>query len=318
MHSSTGAMAAGRTEALKVQECVVADETVTEGSEDLALWEAIVVPQEVKERIRNQCLLSMLLRPRMPFTVTAMHGLCTLYGPPGTGKTTLARGLPAQLAQFVPGKEVRRIEINPHGLMSAEHGQSQQRVSELLAEHVPGLAADNRPTIVVLDEVESMAVARSQASLAANPADVHRATDAVLTALDHNARHNPHLFFVATSNFTAALDYAFLSRSDAAVLVPLPSSEALHEIFKTTLLALAATFPALAKLAASPGLESVAGQAIGLDGRRARKTVFEALGRRLDTVLDPELLCERDLVAAVIAAVEQDRGNQKERAGAQV
>ena len=178
--------------------------------------------EEVKERIRNHSLLSMLVRPQVPFTVTALHGLCTLYGPPGTGKTTLARGLPAQLAPFVPGRQVRRIEINPHGLMTAEHGQSQQRVSELLAEYVPALAGDGKPTVVILDEVESMAVARSEASLAANPADVHRATDAVLTALDDNARHHPNLFFVATSNFTAALDGAFLSRSDAAILVPLP------------------------------------------------------------------------------------------------
>jgi hypothetical protein len=164
-------------------ECVVFDQVVRDTPEEQALWEAIVVPPEVKERLRNHSLLSMMLRPQVPFAMTGLHGLCTLYGPPGTGKTTLARGLPVQLARFVAGGEVRRIEVNPHGLMSAEHGQSQQRVSELLAEHVPALAGDGRPTVVVLDEVESMTVARSEASLAANPADVHRATDAVLTAL---------------------------------------------------------------------------------------------------------------------------------------
>src|ERR1041385_1806379 len=114
--------------------------------------------------------------------------------------------------------------------MSAEHGQSQRKVTELLTQYIPQLADDLLPTVVLLDEVESMAVARSAASLAANPADVHRATDAVLTALDLNAAEHPHLFFVATSNFTTALDEAFLSRSDAAILVPLPEPEALREI----------------------------------------------------------------------------------------
>jgi len=147
---------------VKVQECVVSDETVRDSPEELALWDAIVVSPGVKERIRNHTLLSMTLRPQVSFAMTGLHGLCTLYGPPGTGKTTLARGLPAQLARFVPGREVRRIEVNPHGLMSAEHGQSQQRVNELLAEYVPALASDGKPTIVVLDEVESMAVARSE------------------------------------------------------------------------------------------------------------------------------------------------------------
>jgi len=202
----------------------------------------------------------------------------------------------------VSGAEVRRIEVNPHGLMSAEHGQSQQRVSELLTEHVPALASDRMPTVVVLDEVESMAVARSAASLSANPADVHRATDAVLTALDFNADQNPHLFFVATSNFTSALDQAFLSRSDAAILVPLPDVTALHAILKSTLITLADKYPAMRDLAHSPRLAGIAKVAQGIDGRRTRKAVFEALCRRLDTVLDPGLLTEHDLKAAIETA----------------
>ena len=302
---------------MKVQECIVADEVVRGTPDELALWEAIVVPGEVKERIRNHSLLSMRVRPQVPFTVTALHGLCTLYGPPGTGKTTLARGLPAQLAPFVPGRQVRRIEINPHGLMSAEHGQSQQRVSELLAEYVPALA-DAGPAVVILDEVESMAVARSEASLAANPADVHRATDAVLTALDHNARCHPNLSFIATSNFTAALDGAFLSRSDAAILVPLPGRDAVHQILKNTLLMLAGVSPGLRDLAEAPGLAAVAEQAVGLDGRRVRKLVFEALSLRLETVLDPAGLTEQDLAAAATAAIGQGLAVQEEHAHAAI
>jgi AAA+ superfamily predicted ATPase len=225
--------------------------------------------------------------------------------------------LPAQLAPFVPDRQVRRIEINPHGLMSAEHGQSQQRVSELLAEYVPALAGA-MPTIVVLDEVESMAVARSEASLTANPADVHRATDAVLTALDHNARHHPNLFFVATSNFTAALDGAFLSRSDAAILVPLPGRDAVQQILANTIVSLAEAFPGLGQLAVAPGLATVAAQAAGLDGRRVRKLVFEALSLRLETVLDPAKLAVHDLAAAATAAAGQDLIAQKENAHAAV
>jgi AAA+ superfamily predicted ATPase len=297
---------------VKVQECVISDEVVRDTPDEAALWNAIVVPPTVKDRFRNHCLLSMMLRPQIPFTLTGLHGLCTLYGPPGTGKTTLARGLPAQLARFVPAKAVRRIEVNPHGLMSAEHGQSQQRVSELLAEYVPELAADGRPTVVILDEVESMAVARSEASLAANPADVHRATDAVLTALDANARRHPHLFFVATSNFTAALDGAFLSRSDAAILVPLPTREALQEILASTLLALAEKFPSLHELASSPSVATAAARAEGMDGRRARKVVFEALSRRLETVLDPGLLSGDDLAAAIVDAIEAGHADTNE------
>ena len=189
------------------------------------LWDSIVVDSSIKDRLLRSAALSLRLRAELPFEATALHGLAFLYGPPGTGKTTLARGLAHQLAPLTTRRKARFIEINPHGLMSAEHGQSQRRVTELLTEHIPSMVDDGIPTVVLLDEVESMVVARSQASLAANPADVHRATDAVLTAIDSNASALPHLIFVATSNFTGAIDEAFLSRADVAIYVPTPVKE---------------------------------------------------------------------------------------------
>ena len=47
---------------------------------------------------------------------------------------------------------------------------------------------------------ETMAVARSETSLKANPVDVHRATDAVLTAIDSLATTAPNAVFVVTAN----------------------------------------------------------------------------------------------------------------------
>jgi pachytene checkpoint protein 2 len=282
---------------MKVAECVSRVEVVPSGHQG-RWWDALVLEQGIKDRLMHQALLSLSIRQRLPFEVTALHGLITLYGPPGTGKTTLARGLASELAEYVSGNQVRLIEVSPHGLMSAEHGLSQQRVTELLAEHVPQLADDGMPTIVLLDEVESMTVARSAASLSANPADVHRATDAVLTALDDNAARHPHLLVVATSNFTDTLDSAFLSRSDTAILVPMPSVAAIAEILAATLRAFAALDPALGRLAESAPLMRVASLLDGADGRQARKFITEAMSRRLETVLNLGVLTGTDLVDA--------------------
>lgn len=288
-------------------EWVTRNEPVRPG--DLAgLWESIVACDEAKERLLNQALLALSLRPRLPFVSTGLHGLLLLYGPPGTGKTTLARGVAAQLAPLVPAKTVRLIEVNPHGLMSAEHGQSQQRVHELLCEQIPLLADDRNPTLLVLDEVESMAVARNAASLTANPADVHRATDAVLTALDQNAAEHPHILTVATSNFTEALDEAFRSRADAAIEMPLPDSQAIAAILATTLRDFAAAYPKLGKLAKAAGLHRVADELNGLDGRRVRKVVTEALAGRRATVLDPSHLTLADLDLAAKRLKSQMNG----------
>lgn len=282
---------------MRVEECVTGNDLVHAGSGEDSPWDSILTDETVKDRIRNQALLTVQMRSQLGFASTALHGQIVLYGPPGTGKTTLARGLPHQLAPYVGAKTVRRIEINPHGLMSGEHGRSQQQVAELLANHIPGLADDGLPTVVILDEVESMVVARSEASLAANPADVHRATDAVLTALDENGRKNPHILFVATSNFTKGLDEAFMSRADATIFVPAPNVAALSAILGSTLTEIGALHPDLLTLAKSPELIRVAQELAGIDGRRARKFIFEAMARRLETVVNPNLLTTADLMA---------------------
>jgi AAA+ superfamily predicted ATPase len=292
---------------MNVADCITLD-LVLPDERFAQTWGSIIVEPEIKERILRGALLALELRARLPVDVTALHGLILLYGPPGTGKTTLARSLAQEIAPYVGGK-TRLIELNPHGLMSAEHGQSQQKVMELLADHVPNLAADGKPTVVVLDEVESIAVARSATSLAANPADVHRATDAVLTALDHVSRQHPHIIFVATSNFTEALDEAFVSRADVAIELPLPGTNGVAAILRRTLLDFSVAYPAMAKLADAPGLETVARRLKGADGRRVRKIVTEALARRQATVLEPEKLTLRDLTEAAIAQPIEEMRN---------
>jgi SpoVK/Ycf46/Vps4 family AAA+-type ATPase len=115
----------------------------------------------------------------------------------------------------------------------------------------------------------------------------------------------PHLTFVATSNFTGALDEAFLSRADVAIYVPAPDVAGVLAILRATLEAMAAAFPPLAELARNPALEQVAKALAGTDGRRVRKAVSEAMLGRLETVVQPGGLTVEDLMVAAARIRDQ-------------
>src|SRR5882762_3157479 len=134
------------------------------------------------------------------------------------------------------------IEVDPHALASAAHGKTQQAVSHLLGT-VLTEESSTGPCIVLLDEVETLAADRRKMSMEANPVDVHRATDAVLTQLDQLASEYPQLLFIATSNFAGAIDEAFSSRADLILTIDLPTPEACKAILLDTLDRLIQVYP---------------------------------------------------------------------------
>ena len=269
--------------------------------EFLALWDSIVIAREIKDQLLSQAILNFTVRTKVPRATLPLHGVILMVGVPGTGKTSLAKGLASRTAEVLGGRTdggtFRFVEVDPHALSSGSLGKTQRAVTELFSSTITEQAVLG-PTIVLLDEVETILADRSKLSLEANPIDVHRATDAALVQLDHLAESHPNVLFVATSNFPQAIDAAFLSRADLVLTIPPPDEHGRLAILQHTLDGMAVVFPNLRVLARSPELVKVARSSDGLDGRAMRKLVAAACTRDKETALDPGQLTVGALLAA--------------------
>jgi SpoVK/Ycf46/Vps4 family AAA+-type ATPase len=263
-------------------------------------WESIVLPEDAKERLARTLASGFVLRSDVAFEKLPHHGVVLLVGEPGVGKTTLGRGLADRVARLLGGSlgEFAYVEVDPHRLTSSSLGRSQREVESLFSQTLGELAGGG-PLVVLLDEVETLATERARLSFEANPADVHRAVDAVLVGLDNLARAHPHVGFVATSNFPQAIDQALASRADLVYTLPLPDLAARRAILADSIDALAGVYPGVARLAEGKGLDRAAAAAEGMDGRRLRKAVAAMFASRDETTLDPNKATDSDLLATI-------------------
>jgi len=271
------------------RQCRLPDEEL-----DLA-WSSIKLPDGVHEHLLAQSLLSFTIRQKLAFEVAPLHGLILLTGPPGTGKTTVGRGLANQIAKQLRGTKSTYIEVDSHALMSSAHGRSQQAVAKLFEQTIPELAI-NGPALVLIDEIETLVVSRHQLSLDANPIDVHRATDAALSGLDHLTREHRNVLLIATTNFAKVLDQALISRADHIEEFDLPNESARREIILDTLSAVGKVWRKVRSL--ENDVDPLAKAAEGLDGRRIRKQIFVAMGSNLKTASDPDQLTKEQIQSA--------------------
>lgn len=263
-----------------------------------AAWEAIKIADEVRTRLVAQALLSFQLRQNFPFDIMPVHGLIVLSGPPGTGKTTLARGLSNEVGRAV--KKAQFLQVDAHALGSSSLGKSQKEVSKLFQQTIPEHASSG-PTIVLLDEVETLAADRQRMSLEANPVDAHRATDAALAGIDLLSRKHPNVLLIATTNFPKAVDRALLSRADLIEDIGLPGTEARRQIIDDAIQQLATKWPKVASL--SSQMAAFVRASEGLDGRRLRKAIITAAAMSVETAKDLNTLQAHHVLQALTLSV---------------
>ncbi len=138
-----------------------------------------------------------------------------LHGPPGTGKTRLARAVANEsAAEF--------YLINGPEIMGSAYGESEGKLRQVFEE-----AAKNAPSIVFIDEIDSIAPKRGQVSGEAEK----RLVAQLLTLMDGlEARAN--VVVIAATNRPEAIDEALRrpGRFDREIVVGVPDERGRREI----------------------------------------------------------------------------------------
>lgn len=140
-----------------------------------------------------------------------------LFGPPGTGKTLLAKAVASETnAHFIP--------LNGPEIMDKFYGESERKLRDIFEE-----AQENAPSIIFIDEIDSIAPKREETR-----GEVERRVVAQLLALMDGLIARGNVIVIAATNRVDAIDPALRrpGRFDREIEIGVPDKKGRKEILQ--------------------------------------------------------------------------------------
>ncbi|MHA1836062.1 MAG: CDC48 family AAA ATPase, partial [Candidatus Odinarchaeia archaeon] len=198
-------------------EIIVQERAVRTAAMPLVTYEDVGGLDDVIQRIREMVELP-LKHPELfqRLGIDPPKGVL-LHGPPGTGKTLLAKAVANE-------SDAHFIAINGPEVMSKFYGESELRLREVFQE-----AEKNAPSIIFIDEIDSIAPKREEVS-----GEVERRVVAQLLALLDGLKGRGKVIVIGATNRPNALDPALRrpGRFDREIVIGVPDTKARKEILE--------------------------------------------------------------------------------------
>ncbi|KAJ2090519.1 Vacuolar protein sorting-associated protein 4, partial [Coemansia sp. S100] len=178
-------------------------------------WEDVAGLDGAKEALKEAVILPIKFPQLFTGKRTPWRGIL-LYGPPGTGKSYLAKAVATEADSTF-------YAVSSSDLVSKWMGESERLVKNLFA-----MARENKPSIIFIDEVDSLCGTRGEGESEAS----RRIKTEFLVQMNGVGNDDTGVLVLGATNIPWALDSAIRRRFEKRIYIPLPDAAARARMFQ--------------------------------------------------------------------------------------
>ena len=178
-------------------------------------WDDVAGLEGAKEALKEAVILPLKFPQLFTGKRTPWRGIL-LYGPPGTGKSYLAKAVATEANSTF-------FSVSASDLVSKWQGESEKLVRSLFE-----MARQNKPSIIFVDEIDSMCSSRGEG----DNDSTRRIKTEFLVQMQGVGKDDTGVLVLAATNIPWGLDPAIRRRFERRIYIPLPDLAARVAMFR--------------------------------------------------------------------------------------